>query len=174
HFDFSEVSVEGMYQLVLGDTVSEPFRIAANVYDQNVWQPTLEYFLPIQMAHMRVKEKYKLWHDASHLDDALMAPVAINHFDGYVQGPSTLTDFEPMQHVPGLNKGGWFDAGDEDLRVESQSGEVFILSAAYDEFGVDHDNTLIDQELRMVELREPDGIPDMLQQVEHGSLTDRK
>ncbi|HEY7884922.1 MAG TPA: glycoside hydrolase family 9 protein [Cellvibrionaceae bacterium] len=171
HFDFSEVTVEGMYQLVLGDTVSEPFRIAANVYDQNVWQPTLEYFLPIQMAHMRVKEKYKLWHDASHLDDALMAPVDINHFDGYVQGPSTLTDFEPLQHVPGLAQGGWFDAGDEDLRVESQSGEVFILSAAYDEFGVDHDNTLINQDLRLVELREPDGIADMLQQIEHGLLT---
>lgn len=171
HFDFSEVTQEGMYQLVLGGQKSEPFRIAANAYDQNVWQPTLEYFLPVQMGHMRVKEKYKLWHDASHLDDALMAPTDINHFDGYVQGPSTLTDFQPGEHVPGLAQGGWYDAGDGDFRIESQSGEIYILAAAYEEFDVQHDNTLVDQTLKLTEIREPDGIPDILQQIEHGLLT---
>lgn len=171
HFDFTEIKNEGLYQLVLGETRSKPFRIAKNVYAQNVWQPTLDYFLPIQMGHMRVKEKYKLWHDDSHRDDALMAPVNINHFDGYVQGPSTLTRFKPMEHVPGLTKGGWYDAGDEDFRIESQAGEVFILSAIYDEFGITHDNTLINQDLRLVEIREPDGKPDVLQQIEHGLLT---
>jgi hypothetical protein len=170
-FDFSEVTREGMYQLVLGAQRSEPFSIAANVYDQNVWQPTLDYFLPIQMDHMRVREKYRLWHDTSHLDDARMAPVNLNHFDGYKQGPSTLTRFKPGEHVPGLNRGGWYDAGDDDLRVESQAGEVFILSAAYEEFGIGRDNTLIDQTLRLVELREPDGKPDILQKIEHGLLT---
>lgn len=170
-FDFSEVTREGMYQLVLGTQHSEPFGIAADVYDQNVWQPTLDYFLPVQMDHMRVREKYRLWHDASHLDDARMAPVNLNHFDGYKQGPSTLTRFKPGEHVPGLNRGGWYDAGDDDLRVESQAGEVFILSAAYEEFGIDRDNTLIDQPLRLVELREPDGKADILQQIEHGLLT---
>ena len=171
HFDFSDIKREGLYHLVLGDTRSKPFRIASNVYDQNVWQPTLDYFLPIQMGHMRVKEKYKLWHDDSHRDDALMAPVNINHFDGYVQGLSTLTRFKPLEHVPGLTKGGWYDAGDEDFRIESQAGEVFILSAIYDEFGIAHDNTLINQDLRLVEIREPDGKPDVLQQIEHGLLT---
>lgn len=171
HFDFSDVKREGLYQLVLDEVRSKPFRIANNVYDQNVWQPTIDYFLPVQMGHMRVKEKYKLWHDDSHRDDALMAPININHFDGYVQGPSTLTRFKPMEHVPGLTKGGWYDAGDEDFRIESQGGEVFILSAIYDEFGITHDNTLIDQDLRLVEIREPDGKPDVLQQIEHGLLT---
>ena len=36
------------------------------------------------------------------MDDALMAPVNHNHFDGYVQGPSTLTKYKPGEHVPGL------------------------------------------------------------------------
>ncbi|MDI6402851.1 glycoside hydrolase family 9 protein, partial [Balneolaceae bacterium ANBcel3] len=171
HFDFSEIKEEGMYQLVLNENTSEVFRIGRDVYDDNVWQPTLDYFLPVQMGHMRVKEKYKLWHDASHMDDALMAKTDIDFFDGYIQGPSTLTDFEPLEHVPGLNRGGWYDAGDEDFRVESQGGEVFILSAAYEEFNVLRDNTLIDQELRLVEIREPDGKPDILQQIEHGLLT---
>lgn len=171
HFDFSDVTEAGMYKLALGDIESEPFQIRADVYDQNVWQPTLEYFLPVQMGHMRVKEKYKLWHDASHRDDALMAPTDINHFDGYVQGPSTLTQFESGEHVPGLAQGGWYDAGDGDYRIESQSGEVFILAAAYEEFDVQHDNTLIDQDLKLAEIREPDGKADILQQIEHGLLT---
>lgn len=171
HFDFSQITTDGMYKLRLGSVESEPFRIAADVYNQNVWQPTLEYFLPVQMGHMRVKEKYKLWHDASHLDDARMAPTDINHFDGYVQGPSTLTKFKSGEHVPGLAQGGWYDAGDGDFRIESQSGEVFILAAAYEEFGVEHDNTLVDQTLRLTEIREPDGKADILQQIEHGLLT---
>jgi endoglucanase len=171
HFDFTDITEDGMYQLVMGEMRSEPFRISEEVFERHVWQPTLEYFLPVQMCHMRVREKYKLWHDFCHLDDALMAPVNVNHFDGYVQGPSTLTDYEPLAHVPGLNRGGWHDAGDDDLRVESQAYEIFILSAVWDEFRIKHDNTLIDQDLRIVEIHEPDGIPDILQQIEHGYLT---
>ena len=171
HFDFTDVTEDGMYQLVMGEQRSEPFRISEEVFERHVWQPTLEYYLPVQMCHMRVREKYKLWHDFCHLDDALMAPVNVNHFDGYVQGPSTLTDYEPLQPVPGLNRGGWHDAGDDDLRVESQAYEIFILSAMWDEFNITHDNTLIDQDLRIVEIHEPDGIPDILQQIEHGYLT---
>jgi endoglucanase len=170
-FDFSDIKKDGMYQLVMGDQRSEPFRISEEVFKRHVWQPTLEYFLPVQMCHMRVKEKYKLWHDCCHHDDALMAPVNLNHFDGYVQGPSTLTRFKPFEHVPGLNRGGWHDAGDDDLRIESQGGEIFILSAVWDEFHPMHDNTLIDQEKRIVEIHEPDGKPDILQQIEHGYLT---
>ena len=32
-------------------------------------------FLPVQMCHVRVNERYRVWHDACHLDDARMAPV---------------------------------------------------------------------------------------------------
>lgn len=171
HFDFSDVMQDGMYRLLLDDQESEVFRISDQVYQENVWQPVLDYFLPVQMCHMRVKEKYKLWHDACHLDDARMAQTNFNHFDGYVQGSSTLTDYQPGDTVPELNKGGWHDAGDDDLRVESQAGEVFILSAAYEEFNVTRDNTLIDQQLNLVEIREPDNKADILQQIEHGLLT---
>jgi len=52
-----------------------------------------------------------VWHDRCHMDDALMAPVDTNHFDGYIQGPSTLTKFKPYDQVPGLNAGGWQDGG---------------------------------------------------------------
>ena len=170
-FDFTSVKKEGLYFIKYGNQQSQPFRIASDVYKRNVWQPTLEYFLPVQMCHMRVNEKYRVWHGLCHMDDARMAQVNHNHFDGYIQGESTLTDFKPGEHVPGLNTGGWHDAGDYDLRVESQSGEVYILTMAYEAFGVNYDETSVDQLNHVVEIHQPDGKPDLLQQIEHGMLT---
>jgi endoglucanase len=169
--DFSSINREGMYYIQYAESRTEPFRISRDVFKRHVWQPVLEYFLPVQMCHMRVNEKYRVWHGVCHLDDALMAPTDENHFDGYKQGPSTLTKYKPYEAVPGLNVGGWHDAGDDDLRVESQAGEAYILSLIYEAFNVQEDNTTIDQENRLVEINQPDGKPDILQQIEHGMLT---
>ncbi|HZK96774.1 MAG TPA: cellulase N-terminal Ig-like domain-containing protein, partial [Prolixibacteraceae bacterium] len=163
-FDFSSVKREGIYMIQYGDSKTEPFRISTEVFKRHVWQPTLEYFLPVQMCHMRVNEKYKVWHGLCHMDDALMAQVDTNHYDGYVQGSSTLTKYRPLEPVPGLAVGGWHDAGDDDLRIESQAGETYILTLAYEAFKVDHDNTTIDQKNHLVEIHQPDGKPDLLQQ----------
>ncbi|KKB47090.1 hypothetical protein HMPREF1212_04588 [Parabacteroides sp. HGS0025] len=169
-FDFTDVKEEGLYQIRYGNSVSSVFRIARNIYERGVWQPVLEYFLPVQMCHMRVNEKYRVWHDYCHLDDARMAP-ALNHIDGYTQGVSTLTKYAPGDIVPGLNIGGWHDAGDFDLRVESQAGESYILALAYEAFREDYDVTSIDHHNRITEIHQPDGKPDLLQQVENGALT---
>lgn len=170
-FDFTGISQQGMYFIQYGDNQSNPFQISSDVYQRHVWQPTLEYFLPVQMCHTRVNEKYRVWHGMCHMDDALMAPTNINHFDGYSQGSSTLTHYDELEHVPGLNAGGWHDAGDYDLRVESQAGTVYMLSLAFEEFSVNWDQTLIDQKRQVVEIHHPDGQPDVLQQVEHGVLS---
>lgn len=170
-FNFSEVEETGIYFVQSGDIKSHPFRIDGDIYNDKTWQSTLEYFLPVQMCHMRINEKYRVWHGACHLDDALMAPADTNHFDGYLQGPSTLTKYEPFEPIPGLNKGGWHDAGDYDLRVESQSGTVLKLAYIYEEFGLDYDQTMIDQENLLVEIHHPDGKADVLQQIEHGLLS---
>ncbi len=169
--DFTAVAEPGTYVVRYGDARSSPFRIGEDVYRRGVWQPTLEYFLPIQMCHMRVAEGYRVWHGACHLDDARMAPVNHNHFDGYLQGPSTLTRFAPGEHVPGLDRGGWHDAGDDDLRVESQADTMHGLALAYETFHVDDDQTTIDERNRVVEIHRPDGRPDLLQQIAHGALT---
>ncbi len=170
-FDFSDIKAEGTYRIKYGDVLSNPFSIAAGIYQRHVWQPTLEVFLPVQMCHMKVVESYKVWHGACHLDDAIMAPVDSILFDGYLQGPSTLTRFKPGDRVPGLNVGGWHDAGDDDLRVESQAISVQLLSLAWEEFRPELDATSIDQKARLVKIHFPDGKPDMLQQIEHGVLT---
>ncbi|HEV7606493.1 MAG TPA: glycoside hydrolase family 9 protein [Steroidobacteraceae bacterium] len=169
--DFSEVKEPGLYVVRYGDQVSNPFRINTDVFTREVWQPTLEYFLPAQMCHMKVLEKYRLWHGACHLDDARMAPVDHNHFDGYLQGPATLTNYQPGEPVPGLNRGGWHDAGDWDMRVESQADTMYGLALAWELFHVDYDNTSIDQKTLVTEIHQPDGKPDVLQQLEHGALS---
>ncbi|HXX62810.1 MAG TPA: glycoside hydrolase family 9 protein, partial [Bacteroidota bacterium] len=170
-FDFSTITQEGLYKVRYGGSESRIFEISRDVYARHVWQPTLEYFLPVQMCHMRVNDRYRVWHGLCHMDDALMAPLNHVHFDGYQQGPSTLTKFRSGEHIPGVNIGGWHDAGDYDIRVESQAETVYKLSLAYELFKNNYDATSIDQTTRIVELHVPDGKPDILQQVEHGVLS---
>lgn len=171
HFDFSNIQKPGMYIVRYRDYQSSPFQISSELFSRHVWQPTVDTFLPVQMCHMRVNDNYRVWHGLCHMDDGRMAPVDFNHFDGYIQGPSTLTQYAPNAHIPGMTRGGWHDAGDYDLRIESQSDTVYGLALAYEEFRLDYDNTSIDQENHLVELNRPDGKPDVLQQVEHGVLS---
>ena len=168
--DFTGVQEPGMYAVQYGEAVSEVFKISDEIYAVGVWQPTLEYYLPVQMCHMKVMEKYRVWHDRCHIDDALMAPPNINHFDVYTHG-EVPSGYTALKHVEGLNKGGWHDAGDYDFRIESQLGTILTLAYAFEEFGITHDQTLISQEEGWVEIHHPDGKPDVLQQIEHGLLT---
>ena len=123
------------------------------------------------MCHMRVNEKSVVWHDFCHHDDARMAKTDINHIDGYTQGTSTLCKYQPGDLVPGLNVGWMARCGDYDLRVESQAGEAYILAMACENFGAYWDETSIDFEKKIVEIHQPDGKNDLLQQVENGALT---
>ncbi len=166
--DFSSVREEGLYRVRYGNSESPVFRIARDVYDRGVWQPVVEYFLPYQMCHMRVMEKYKVWHNTCHLDDARMAPPG-NHIDGYVQPADNRTGYRPLDRVPGVNVGGWHDAGDDDVRGTT-GNECYILTMALEHFHPQIDVTAIDQEKRTVEIHEPDGKDDILQQIEHGML----
>src|SRR5690606_41151803 len=45
------------------------------------------------------------------------------------------------------------------------------LALAWELFEVDYDNTSIDQATLVTEIRQPDGKPDVLQQIEHGVLS---
>lgn len=167
--DFSEVREPGMYEVSYRGKRTHAFRIGEDVYDRGVWQPTLEYFLPAQMCHMLVKENYRTWHGLDHMDDARMAPAGV-HFDGYDQGPDTLTRYKPGERIPGMAAGGWHDAGDYDLRIESQMGTIKLLAQMVEEFGLDYDATTVDQQRKETHLLRPDGVNDAIQQIEHGLL----
>ena len=105
---------------------------------------------------MRVAEKYRVWHDVCHMDDAKMAAVG-NYIDGYVQleGDDTALPVGKNSHL--LSNGGWHDAGDFDLRIESQLGESYILTRAWEAFRPDIDVTSIDFDKHVTEIHQPDG-----------------
>jgi len=168
-FDFSSVKDEGVYFIDYKGQKSDTFRIAKNVYD-SAWYPTLDVYMPVQMDHMMVNEAYRVWHGVSHMDDARQAPVNHEHFDLYAQGPTTDTPYKSGEHIPGLNVGGWFDAGDYDIRTQTQYGTVLMLVQAWEKFGIKRDVTKVDYAAKYVDLHVPDGKNDILQQIEHGTL----
>ncbi len=168
-FDFSEVKKNGVYIIEYDSIRTNAFLIDENVYADN-WHQTLDIFFPVQMDHMLVNDAYRVWHGAAHLDDALQAPVNHEHFDLYAQGPTTDSPYQPGEHIPGLNVGGWFDAGDYDIRTQTHYYVILNLVQVWEEFGVTRDQTLVDQTGRFVDIHHPDGKPDLLQQIEHGIL----
>lgn len=168
-FDFSKIQTPGLYAITYGDQETHSFRIDKAVY-QAAWHPTLDMYLPVQMDHMTINESYRIWHGASHLDDALQAPVDIEHFDLYAQGPTTDTKYKPGEHIPGLNIGGWYDAGDYDIRTQTQYDVVNTLVTAWETFNLKRDTTSVDYARKFVDLHTADGKPDVLQQIEHGTL----
>jgi len=169
-FDFSAVKEPGLYRVRYKRQQTPPFRIAPDVYKRGVWQATLETYLPVQMCHVAVRGgRGMIWHGTCHLDDALQAPAPLVHIDGYRQGPSTETPYQPYEHVPGLDRGGWHDAGDDDLAAGAQADTTFVLALAREAFGVNSDQTAVRKDERLVLLHVPDGVPDIVQQVAHGA-----
>jgi endoglucanase len=168
-FDFSSVKEPGIYFIKYGDLKTNTFSIASNVYD-NIWHPTLDVWFPVQMDHMEVNEAYRVWHGAPFLDDALQAPTNHQHFDGYSMGPSTQTKYKPYERIPGLAMGGWFDAGDFDIQTGSHCDAVLSLVDTWEKFKPTRDETFVDYATKYVDIHRPDGKPDMLQQIQHGTL----
>jgi hypothetical protein len=169
-FDFSAVREPGIYAIEYAGHTTAPFRVATDVYRKGVWQPTLDTYLAVQMDHVEVRENYRVWHGVSHMDDARQAPVNYTHFDGYSMGAGSDSPFASGEHIPGLNRGGWYDAGDYDIRTQTQARVIDDLVLAWEVFHADWDETTVDEEARLVRIHRPDGVPDVLQQVKHGAL----
>lgn len=66
--------------------------------------------------------------------------------------------------------GGYFDAGDFDIETGSNISVVQNLVRAWELFRSERDQTFVSQEQRYVDLHRPDGTPDILQYIEHGTL----
>jgi len=168
-FDFTPVNDPGLYSIEYAGQRTDLFPIARDVYSRT-WQSSLDGYLAVEMDHVSVREGYRLWHGVSHLDDARQAPPNTQHFDGAWMGPNTDSPFQAGQHIPGLNVGGWYDAGDYDIRAESQYAVIEDLALAYQEFDLKWDELAVDETARTVEMHRPDGVPDAVQQIKHGVL----
>jgi len=168
-FDFTPVKDPGLYVIEYADQRTAPFPIAENPY-ANIWQDSLDHHLAAQMDHVSVREGYRVWHGASHLDDGRMAPVVGEQFDGWNQATATDGKYKGGDHIPGMNVGGWYDAGDYDLEEPAQLSVIQSLALAYREFNLKYDELSVDEAAREVEMHRPDGVPDTVQQVKHGAL----
>ncbi len=168
-FDFTPVKEPGLYVVEYGGQRTAPFPISKDAY-ANIWQDSLDHHLAAQMDHVSVREGYRMWHGASHLDDGRMAPVVGQQFDGWNQVTATDGKYKGGDHIPGMNVGGWYDAGDFDLEEPAQLSVIQSLALAYREFNLKYDELTVDEAAREVEMHRPDGVPDTVQQVKHGAL----
>jgi endoglucanase len=168
-FDFSSVNDPGLYVIEYGGQRTASFPISKDAY-ANIWQDSLDHHLAAQMDHVSVREGYRMWHGASHLDDGRMAPVVGEQFDGWNQATATDGKYKGGDHIPGVNVGGWYDAGDFDLEEPAQLSVIQSLALAYREFNLRYDELTVDEAAREVEMHRPDGVPDTVQQVKHGAL----
>ena len=167
-FDFSSVRTPGVYYIQYEQTRTNDFLIDAHVYDK-ITDATTDVWVPIHMNHMYVTEGYRTWHGEPFKEGYLQAPES-DHFDLHRQGPATETKYKPLELIPGLNVGGFFDAGDFDIETGSNINVVQNFIRTWELFHPQRDETFVSQEQRYVELHRPDGVPDILQFIEHGVL----
>lgn len=167
-FDFSAVKQPGVYYIQYGKTRTNDFLIDEHVYDK-ITDATTDVWVPIHMNHMYVTEGYRTWHGEPFKEGYLQAPPS-DHFDLHRQGPTTDTKYKPYELIPGLNIGGFFDAGDFDIETGSNINVVQNFIRTWELFKPQRDETFVSQEQRYVDLHRPDGKPDILQFIEHGTL----
>jgi endoglucanase len=168
-FDFTTVKDPGLYVIEYAGQRTAPFPISKDAY-ANIWQDSLDHHLAAQMDHVSVREAYRVWHGASHLDDGRMAPVVGEQFDNWNQATATDGKYKGGDHIPGMNVGGWYDAGDFDLEEPAQLSVIQSLALAYREFDLKYDELTVDEAAREVEMHRPDGVPDTLEQIKHGAV----
>ena len=167
-FDFSNVTRPGVYYIKYGNTKTNNFLIDNHVYDK-ITDATTDVWVPIHMNHMYVNEGYRTWHGEPFKEGYLQAPES-DHFDLHSQGATTDTKYEPLELIPGLNVGGFFDAGDFDIETGSNINVVQNFIRTWELFKPQRDETFVSQKQRYVDLHRPDGVPDILQFIEHGTL----
>ncbi len=167
-FDFSEVKTPGIYYIQYDTVKTNNFLIDEHVYDK-ITDATTDVWVPIHMNHMFVNEGYRVWHGEPFKEGYLQAPPS-DHFDMHYQGPTTDTKYKPLELIPGLNVGGFFDAGDFDIETGANINVVENLVRAWRLFKPERDETFVSEEQRYVDLHRPDGTPDILQYIQHGVL----
>ena len=167
-FDFTDVKSPGVYYIKYGDYKTGNFIIDNSVYNW-ITDATSDVWIPIHMNHMTVNEGYRIWHGEPFKEGYLQAPQS-DHFDLHSQGAQTNTKYKPYELIPGLNVGGYFDAGDFDIETGSNISVVQNMVTAWEMFHPMRDETFVSEEQRYVDLHRPDGKPDLLQYIEHGVL----
>mgnify|MGYP003291585309 CR=1 FL=1 len=167
--DFSDIREPGLYSIRYQGVETNAFPIDKNVYSDK-WHPSMDVSLVVNMDHMEVNEGYRIWHGRANMDDALQAPANVRLHDGYNQGSETNDPYKPLEHIPGLAVGGWYDAGDFDIQANSVLNTTESLGQIWNTFRPERDQTLIDQKTKFADIHVPDGVPDVVELMMHGTL----
>ncbi len=170
-FDFSGVRRDGVYQVEYGPARTEPFRIARDVYKRGVWQPTLGTFLPVQMCHMRVVEKYRVWHGLCHMDDARMAPSPdTTTSTGTRRGRRRSRSGSRCNQSPGWRSAAGTTRATTICASNRRPARSTCSRSRTRRSAFPTTTPPSTSDAHLVEIRQPDGKPDILQQIEHGLL----
>ena len=167
--DFTEVTEPGLYVIEYDGIQTNAFPIDKDIYTDK-WHSSMDVSLVVAMDHMEVNEGYRIWHGRANMDDAIMAPANIKIHDGYSKGAENYTKYKPLEHVPGLAVGGWYDAGDFDIQQNSVVTTTVDLASLWRLFQPQRDMTYIDEVTKYADIHRPDGVPDVVQQIMHGTL----
>ena len=167
-FDFTAVKDPGIYYIQYGNFKTNNFIIDNNVYDK-ITDATSDIWIPIHMNHMYVNEAYRVWH-GEPFKMVIFRLTKYRSLRPSRPGPTTDTKYKALELIPGLNVGGFFDAGDFDIETGSNISVVQNFVQTWEYFKPLRDQTFVSQTQRYVDLHRPDGTPDMLQFIEHGTL----
>ncbi len=168
-FDFTPLQARGVYRFSLGEgRESDYFVIRDEILPDSMWTPTLDRFLPWQMAHAEVDFATALPPKRkAFMDDAVRAP----------DGPGSAGDFISHGQVGSLYAagdtipsgiGGWFDGGTTHQSVPANAFTVWVMTLAQEQFAIDRDQGSLDQMEQRYSAVKPDGVPDLTSQVEWG------
>ena len=167
-YDFSDLQEPGDYRVAWSGGEA-PVLVRQSVFEDRLWQPTLDYFIPWEMCHASLDFGDKLpAMKACHLDDGQRVPANSPVLDGFQSYECEGTPYKAGDYIP-CGLGGWHDAGDYDVNVNVQSYVVWKLVLAYEEFGLNRDMATLDVKKQAFRLGQPDGVPDVLQQIEWGA-----
>jgi hypothetical protein len=179
-FDFSGITEPGEYRITWSGGSTKWFEIKSSIFDDRTWTGALDYFLPWEMCHMElyngpdcpVRHRPRCHPGEAHL---VRAPEGVKPDEilKVVTGKEWYAPFAKNKEYPIIwkpSRGAWHDCGDYLKRMNMVKIIVYNLAVAYDEFKIDRDFSSYDVEKQVFRYGRPDGMPDVLQQLEWGII----
>ncbi|MBQ9982845.1 MAG: glycoside hydrolase family 9 protein [Oscillospiraceae bacterium] len=131
--DFTEYNEPGTYYIKVGEWRSFDFRIAEDIYSENLLTDSINYFyqnrsgIDIESQYITSGNKDELAHAGGHKSDtAYVQKVWKNEYIGWQEIKETYTSSEITA------TGGWYDAGDHGKYVVNGGISVWTLQNMYE------------------------------------------
>jgi hypothetical protein len=155
-FDFTPLQARGV------------FVIRDEILPDSMWTPTLDRFLPWQMAHAEVDFAAALPPKRkSFMDDAVRAPDGPGSSGGFISHGQVGSLYAAGDTISS-SIGGWFDGGTTHQSVPANAFIVWVMTLAQEQFAIDRDQATLNQMEQTYSAVKSDGVPDLTSQIEWG------